>query len=80
MKISTFDNEFFILNGLPYKINDHSYTFLSERFDVINKYTGVSLLTRGSHYLNVEVNTAFYETIEDFGVAIMTVFTTREVV
>jgi len=80
MKISRIDNEFFLLNGLPYKTDDHSYTFLSERFDVINKYTGKSLLTRGSHYLNVEVNEGFFETIEDFGVAIMSVFTTREVV
>jgi hypothetical protein len=80
MKISTLDGEFFILNGLPYKINDHSYTFLSERFDIVNKYTGISLLTRGSHYSNVEVNTIFYNTIEDFGLAIIPVFTTRKVV
>jgi len=75
MKLNRYNAEFFILNEMPYKIEDHSYTFLSERFDIINKYTGNSLLTRGMNYSNVEINDIFCRTIESFGLEVINIFT-----
>lgn len=76
MKINKFDNEFFLLNEMYYKINDHSYIFLDNKFDIFNKYTGQSLYSNGLHFKNIEINNLFSKTISDFAEEVRDIFST----
>jgi len=76
MKINRFDNEFFLLNEMYYKINDHTYTFLDNKFNIINKYTGQSLYSNGLNFKNIEINDFFFRILADFAEEVKDIFTT----
>lgn len=74
MELDRFDVEFFSVSNIPYKIEDHTYIFKDERFDILNKYTGSSILTRSFNYIEIQINGIRPITIEEFAEQLIFIF------